>query len=392
MSYLEDIILGYIIGLISGILPSFHINNTASFLYYLKINYNMDVFNLLLFSSSSFIIGSLLSVMFYDVPSNEDSIYIPYILRYVSKKGVRDYFLISLISMTSALIFLIILIPILKNFIKEAYRFSLKYLDVFLSIIVFLFILKYRNIKYYFIMILSSLLGFLVMYKLNINQNFALLPLFVGFYGVPHLIFSITNIKEKRKLNKKQSSQISLRLNDLIKFSFLGVMVSFMAILLPTIPPILLLSFLPLNRKYAKGYIISISSLSISDSILSIVAQKIINNSRSGVGVILGNLKEIFFFDIYLLIFVTSLYILISYLILQRVFFNEKIIKFTEHMITRILILLFILILTYFTTSIIGIVVLCLSSLVGYLTLKMKLTPIVLLFSIIVPLWLSLII
>jgi len=391
IEYLRDILLGYIIGLISGLLPSFHINNTALFLYYLKISYKIDIYHVLLFSSSSFVIGALLSVMFYDVPSNEDNLYIPYILRYVKKKGVKSYFLLSLLSMALALIFLIIFISLFNNLIIKIYEISISYLNIVLTVVIILFVLKYRDVRYILIMLIASVLGFLVISKLNINQNYTLLPLFVGFYGIPYLLLSIKENQKEVSISKKYPQDF-LKVKDLIRYSLLGVIVSFIAIVLPAVPPILLLSFLPLNRKYAKGHIISMASLSISDSILSIVSQKIINNSRSGVGVILGNIKEISFLDIYALIFVTSFYLLISYLLLQKLFFNRKTIKFIEHKAIKILVLVFILVLTYFTTSFIGLVILFLSSIIGYLTLKMKLTPIVLLFSIIIPLWYSLII
>ncbi len=378
---LLNILLGIIIGAIVGIIPSFHINNLSALLLKAHIEIGYDLFYLLLASSSSFIIGSFLATVFYKVP-DENTLYVPHLMRYIKSRGINNFVIVGLYGFSFGLLINIIFLPISYYFIKNIYYIILPYLKYFLLGYLVFYIILHPKIKYLIFIVLSSLLGYITLNELNMNYNFALMPLFIGFYSLPYLVLSLKNSEAEVKLSKK--TKIPSK-KDLFKSSFIGYIIGLLGATIPALPPIAFLFFMPHNKRALTKYIALISSMSISDNILSLLSAKATGNSRSGVGVMLNNMKEISMEHILLLIILSAISVYVAYLIYQKIIDKKVITKITS-VKTYYFVLVIIFSEIVLLTGIVGMAVLILSSALSYYGMKMKLTPTIYMFSLITPL------
>lgn len=378
---LLNVLFGILLGVIIGIIPSFHINNLSALLLKVNIETGYDLFYLLLASSSSFIIGSFLATILYKVP-DENTLYVPHLMRFIKVRGIDNFIIIGLYGFSFGLLINTIFLPLSYYFIKNIYYIILPYLKyVLLGYFVF-YIILHPKIKYFVFIILSSLLGYITLNELNMNYNFALMPLFIGFYSLPYLIISLKNYRTHLKLSKKIKTPPK---KELLKSSFIGYIVGLLGATIPAIPPIAFLFFIPHNKKSLSKYIAVISSMSISDNILSLLSATATGNSRSGVGIMLNNMKETSIVHVLILIILSAISLYAIYLIYRKII-DKKIIEKITSVKIYYLVIFIIFFEVIVLTGIIGIAIMILSSALSYYGMKMKLTPTVYMFSLITPL------
>ncbi|PIU61120.1 hypothetical protein COS83_04815, partial [archaeon CG07_land_8_20_14_0_80_38_8] len=150
--------------------------------------------------------------------------------------------------------------------------------------------------------------------------------------------------------------------------SVTGIIGSIIMALVPSVSP----SQVGLiSKEYSKNSnelkIASMTSINISDNLLSLIALMTINKGRSGVVEKIGEIITLTETNYYLLLFTGFLTCVISAYLLIKIaqLFAEKIQIFNNNK-TRILIILFVSLITFYFDRFAGIIILILSTLLGY--------------------------
>jgi putative membrane protein len=216
--------LGIAIGTITGLIPGIHINLVAVFLLALSASLSpffppiaLAVFIIALSMTHIFI--DFIPTIFLGAPDVDTALSIlPGHEMLINGKGYEAIIL----SITGALIGVIILIPLIPFFIyilPIIYPYIERIIAIILIIIilVMIFLEKGKN-KKLFTLVIVVLSGFLGYAALNQNLNDSLLPLLTGLFGASSLTISIT---KKQTIPNQEISKLKAIFSSLKKYSII---------------------------------------------------------------------------------------------------------------------------------------------------------------------------
>jgi putative membrane protein len=267
-------LLGLILGTLSAFIPGMHSNTViaivASFGF---ADERMAVLTVGIFSSH--MVATFIPSIFFGIPADETGISVLPGQRLVKEGKGLETLKTVLASLCLSALVCIALFPITLWAFPIVYGALKPYIGWLLLAFSAIFILRSSNrVPTLCIFLLSGILG---MTTLKIQMYDVFLPLFSGFFALS----SILTYEKSAKIPKQKDLNITLAF---IPFVLVGIGLGFFADLLPGVGApsqiaALATVFMPMN---SLGYMATISSISMSESIFSFSTSASLEKSRMG--------------------------------------------------------------------------------------------------------------
>lgn len=369
-------ILGSLIGAITGLLPGFHINNVALMIFKLYLSHQQEWLWEVLFAAiivnAAF---SYLAAIYFNISDNDATFASTLSMKFAKRNLIKDYLLLAYLGISNSIVMLGLSLPLIVNYHATLYRNLLPFLPYLLMLIIIAMLWKAKKHEI-IVAITSAILGILA-FSSSANANYVLMPIFFGMFAIPAYIITGTS---KPVISKLQPSISGKEIKRYWLASFLGLLASYLSSLIPATSP--LIFFAPLARylKTPKEMVVSLTTMTFSDALLSIFTIPITNNSRSGAGVMLQNIYIPAISQLPSLSIIAALLLFIYYPLYRLLIANAHVFIKLKPIVYGFL-LIYILI----TTKLAGLLLLINASLIGIYAMKNNTSPSYILFVIIMP-------
>ena len=375
-------LLGSLIGVISGLIPGFHINNVALLLFnlYLSSHYCwiwMCIFGAIV-TNTAF---SYLAAIYFNVSDNDACFASTLSIKFAKYGLIKEYLLLAYLGLAKALVLIILFLPLLLKYHILLYRFLLPYFPFILLFIIT--VMLWKASKHEILIALSSSLLGIFAFHSSLNSNYVLLPVFFGMFGLPTYLLFNEEGKHKIVKNKK----VKIKKTEIKRYwiaALYGLGVAYLSSLIPSTSPLLFFAPFAKYLKTPKEMVVSLASMNFSDALLSIISLPLTGNSRSGAGIMIQNIYVPQISQLPSLLIISALLLALYYkpyrILINRAYYFSKLKN-----------ALYLLLICYviITTKIAGILILLNASLIGMYALKNKVSPSYLLFVIVMPTLLS---
>lgn len=367
--------LGISLGILSGLIPGLHSNTIISILS--SFGFTPEDLSLIILAVFPIhMIVSFIPSIFFGIPEQGTVVAVlPGQRMVLEGKGLTALKIVLFSSLFAALLSVALFYPSLIAF-PIIYSTIRPYIGPILLVFSVLFLLRTRNILLSaFIFLTAGLLG---LYSLNAGLTDGFLPLFSGMFAMG----AILNYK-KSKLPAQKDEPID---GSFLKFTVLGVIVGFAADLLPGIGSpsqvaTFLTIFLPMNTL---GYLAAISSISMSEAVFSFATSASIDKSRMGATAMLAEHLPIADNLVFVLVvFLLSIAIAAAIVYALR----KHIGKLARLDFSRFNLLLaaYLVAIVFILDGFIGLVILTLASVLGFITVRLGVERTTLMGAIVVP-------
>lgn len=289
--------IGMMLGVIAGLLPGLHPNNTVPIILGLSFLFGPLPAAIILLSSG--VVNSFISF----IPSillgaPEDSNVLGVLPGHKLLLQGRGYEAIKLCvtGCFGGILFSILILPLFALLIPSMYSFlrpNVQWLLIF--VVVYMLLSEHGKNKIYslIIFIVSGILGLIVLNNLSDSMLF---PLLTGLFGLPMLLLSIF---EKSKLPESFNfDEEKIERKNILSCIGIGSLAGIVAGLLPGIgstQSTILTQQVFQKKRDERSFLISIGAITSSDIVYSILALWLINNPRSGIAVGISKLLEVGF-------------------------------------------------------------------------------------------------
>jgi len=369
-------LFGIFIGILSGLIPGLHSNTVIVILSSFDIpNEAMGAIIVAVFSSH--LVTSFIPSIFFGIPSDSSVVSVLPGQRMV-KEGNG---IIALKTVLASILFATLVCIAIFSFSMDAFSVVYSAIKPYIGYIllafsaVFILISKNRFLT----LCIFLLAGILGQFSLNLKMYDVFLPLFSGFFAMS----AILTYEKGAKIPKQKDNGVGI---EIFGYALLGVALGFFADLLPGIGApsqiaMLATIAIPMN---SLGYLATISSISASEAIFSFSTSASIGKTRMGATELLG--KYVSIGDN--LLFLLVLFLLSIAISIAIIYFARKLIgKIAEIDFRKlnILIALYLVAIIFVLNGTNGLIVLALSSALGYTTVKLNVSRTTLMSAIIIP-------
>jgi len=357
-------LLGVLLGVFTGLIPGLHPNTVVfiSLPLYLSSNVSLPVYISLITSMAvSHSFHDFLPSIVLGVPEAESAMAsIPGADMASEGNGIQAFYATlkgGLFSVT----LLVLLLPFFFLFLEDFYGL-IESSMAFLLLFLLFFLLMYSKSKKdsFLIITLSGLLG-LAVFSAPVNQNYVFLPVFSGLFAVPAILKGLRNnfeLPDQRSGSFEFESSVS---------GYLGTLGGILAGILPGMGAATATTFMIPWIESEEDFLTSMGAINTSDAILSFVSLLLIEKARSGSAVALNQVARIdivsMTFSIGISLFSVSLSGVIAFNLGSRIFKLLKNIEFRKLLLASFFI---ILISTFMSTRLLGLLILATSSAIGY--------------------------
>lgn len=372
------IMIGVIAGIITGLTPGIHINLVAITLLSLSAVLS-KYFSLL--SLSCFIISMSVTHSFLDsIPSiflgAPDSATALGVLpghRYLLKGFGLMAVKLTLIGSFGALIFSILLYPVLLPIVPYLYSLIEPYIGIILILIVIFMIFRdKKKLWAILVFLLSGTLGILVFSWHSIKNP--LFPLLSGLFGISTLLISLKDkiIIPEQKIQNKTDLKPLITVKALLSGQFSG----FLTAILPGVgAATAAVISLQLTRKLGdNGFMILMGSINTVNFILSILTLQVLGKARNGSIIAVKELLTSINTE-YVFIFLATVLVsggIAAILTLKLGLLFSKYISKVNYKMLVMSIILMIILLTLVLTGFKGILILIISTFIGLIPAIVK--------------------
>lgn len=367
------ILLGFLAGTLTGLIPGLHVNLLSAILLAVSASLTFQPLALSAFIVVMAITHTVINFVpsiFLGAPEEDTFLSILPGHQFVLEGKGHEASLLTILGSILAIIIIIILTPTFIIFlpkIQQLFLSTIPYILIFISL--YLILREKSFIKSSTVFLLSGLLG-LLSFSLPVNQP--LLPLLSGLFGISALITSIQN---KPKIPK----QVLISLKDLkiskkdLRQSFLGSLISTpFSSFLPGIgsghAALIGSELIPQTKK---SFLILLGAINTIVMTLSFVTIYSISRTRSGAAVALSELLPdlnlttlLFFLELSLITIIIA-----SILAIQLSKTIARNITKVSYSTLSILIIIFLVSLTLYFSSFIGLLILLTASSLGAYTI-----------------------
>lgn len=286
---------GCAIGIITGLTPGLHLNTVCliGLSLYPLLGLSTTDFGVAMMAAAttqSFI--DFIPAIFIGVPDEETALSILPAHRLVMEgKAMEAVTLTAYGSLMGVVYGLLFLIPVM--YLVPVIHALLKDVIIYIVIIaVVVLIARERNKKAAVTaFLLSGCLGVLTLDLKVLSPSQSLLPLFTGLFGLSNILLSL---KEKAT-TVKQQAEVNVNLDCKMAYSGMvgsicGIVVGLLTAMSPSQVGILAYDLLGSDLK---SFLVSVSAINTSDTLYSLVSLQTINNPRSGVAAMLGQVMTV---------------------------------------------------------------------------------------------------
>jgi len=364
----REMLLGILLGTVTGITPALHVNTLASLLDDVN-TFSRFSFVLLVYTMglTHTFLDSIPSAMF-GVPDEGTALSILPAHRLVLKGRALEVVNISIMASFLSIIFalpLLLIYPLLAEMYNpNAGRIFVILLAVFL-------ILTERGIKKLyglFIFLLSGWLG-IVAGKFLLREPY--FHLFVGLFAFPTLIVSFRSNLKRLEFNNDEG--IKMKIPKFLFFSFLGSLLGMAASLLPTFTSSQAALIGGFFSKDERSFLTVVFSVNTSNFLFSLVNFYLTGRTRNGVMVLLRERQvHLTHTQLNLLLLTSlaaSLLIMLYGVRLTRII--GKLLHRADYRKLNIGIMLFIILASYCFDGFFGLIFLLTAGVIGYLTIRL---------------------
>ncbi len=371
--------IGALIGIILGLIPGMHINNILPIVLSLSIFFNpINLAVLIVSISISQIFISYIPSIFLGAPEENTALSIlPGHKLLLEGKGFEAIILVVFSGIFSMFLTLF-LIFLFSNYFAEFYEISRPYIHYVLIFLIVFMMIHEKNIRIaalsFFIFSLSGVLGTLVLNSTIISTKLVLFPILSGLFGLSTLIVSFS--QSSKIPNQEFDQNVKIFSNSFFKSVFLGSIAGIIVGFLPAIGVSQAAIFMQYIGKMseAKNFLMTLSSINVSNEIFSIISLFLIGNPRSGASVALEkilsymDLKDVF-------ILLGSLCFSASISAFLTIKISKVVIKFLiriNYKLLSFLIFAFLTIMIFILTGFPGLLVAFTSTSIGFLCNQLK--------------------
>lgn len=371
-------LIGIFIGLITGLIPGFHINNVALMLFFALPIFGLNPlvypleFSIILISAMiihQFI--EFIPLMLMGAPQEENALSLLPAQKMIINGEAILAAKLTLFGCITGIFFAFILLIFAFLFIPSIYQSIRPFIAIILISVVFILILMERKISKIFIAIfvflISGYFGFIILHLNFISASYVLFPAFAGLFGLSQLITNFTT-----KIGKIEQKNLKIKFKgNYYKAGFLGSFCGMLAGTLPGLGPSQLGILMALIfGADVHQFIISVAAINTSDSIFSLISIYTIGNARSGVAVMIDNIMNINFNEILLFLIIIAFVSLISVFIFLKI--SKVAVNFIGSVDFRkinIISFLLILLMIYFLIGIYGVIIAMIAMLIGLISI-----------------------
>lgn len=276
-------LVGVVFGTITGLIPGMHINTLAAILIGFFYKYEFPGLPLAYFVIGLSVANSFsgfIPSIFLGAPDESTVLSVAPGHRMLKRGKGYEALALTVLGGIGGFCALIILLPILAYAVPAIYEALRQYMQYILIIAAAFLIHKEKRILWaVFLFCLSSAFGIASM-NANINSSFLLLPVLSGLFGLSTL--AVSYFSDSRI--PKQRTKFRIRYKKYIPAMFLGLFSGIIAGLLPGIGTSQS-AIIAQETGKAKGkrkFMAVLGSISVTDTMLSVIAIYLIGNPRSG--------------------------------------------------------------------------------------------------------------
>ena len=383
--------LGFALGIISGLTPGLHLNNFASML--LAISPQLILLGLTPFQMASIILAASISQTFFDAipaiflgaPDSETALSVlPGQRLMLEGRGIEAVRL-SALGSAGSIAFALLLVYPLSWIVSSYYDYLVKYVGVLLLAISLMMIKSERgqwiegqgslvHWKYKLIagmlFLTSGVLGIfafehedLLYSPLDLEPQ-VLLPLLSGIFGASSLILSLTT---KVQIPRQTESKIKMPGPTLAKAVLSGGLGGSLVAWIPGVSPTVASIAARLGSPgTAEEFLVSIAGVNSANALFSLVALYVIDRPRSGAAAAIQQLLTLDQNIMAQMMIMAVIVVLASYLAtIAAAQLAARSISSLNYPRLCIIVLVFLLAMTYAFTGIFGLFVFFLSTIVG---------------------------
>lgn len=376
LKYLILSLIGCICGVITGLTPGLHVNTVCLIGLSLYTQLGLDVIEFSIVMVSMAITQNFLDfipAIFIGVPEESTALSILPTHRLLMQGKALEAVKLTAYGSLLGLVYAIALLIPAAYFIPLVYK-SIRGIMVYIVIVASaVLILREKEIKKIFwallIFCVSGYFGLLTLNLKIISATHVLFPVFSGLFGLSNILVSIKD----KPVRVPQHESVDVKIDrQLFSSSFLGCVGGILVGVLPAMSPsqvgVLIYDIVGTNTR---GFLVSVSAINTSDAIYSLVSLYTIDNPRSGVATMLG---QIITLDLNtLLLFVGVISFIAAFATLIHLAVGRLAIKFFDRVDYRkvnITVMLAVVGLVYYITGWFGLFLVFISTSIGLLPIK----------------------
>jgi putative membrane protein len=385
------IALGFVLGIIAGLVPGLHLNNFAAML--LALSPQLMAWGLSPFQMACIILAASISQTFFDAipavflgaPDSETALTVlPGSRLMLEGRGIEAVRLSALGSAGSMLVALFMIYP-LSWAASGYYDYFTKYVGILLLGIAFMMIksergpwiegqgslvpYKYRAIAA-LLFITSGLLGLFAFSREGLQSSplglepQVLLPLLSGIFGASSLLLSLCTETE---IPEQKHSEIKVPPGALARAVFSGSLGGSVVAWIPGVSPSV--AAITARLGAAPGpeeFLVSIAGVNTANALFSLVALYVIDKPRSGAAAAIQELMDLDQGALVQMIMIAIIVATASYLAcISAARLAGRAISRINYRLLCLVVLLFLLAMSYAFTGIFGLFIFFLSTMVG---------------------------
>lgn len=302
-------LFGIVLGVILGLLPGLHLNNTIPIMLlllpFLSSPYYLTV--LIVSTAIAQVFTSFIPSIFLGAPDGDsNSLSILPGHRLLLEGNGYEAIRLTVIGGIGALVISIVTVVFFGKYFALLYNLTRPYIAyAIIAVVIFMMLSEKKLKKILFsglILLLSGILGMLVLNSSIILPQNALFPTLTGLFAISTLLISIA---ETTKIPKQQNKPIKMPTLDIFKSIVLAVAAGILVGLLPAVGVSQAATFMQYlgGLGEARTFLITLSGINTANEVISLNSLYLISNPRSGASVAIERiLPEINFNDMLLFI------------------------------------------------------------------------------------------
>ena len=374
MEILIAIILGCLIGVLTGITPGLHINLVALILLSISpilLGYTniIAVASFIIAMSITHTFSDFISATYLGAPADDTALAVLPAHRLLLEGMGHEVVKLTVIGSLLCLIITIILSPILIIIVPVIFSYLKNYIGWLLLAVVILLILKEENNnKKFWAFVVAALSGILGLVVLNMpNLKDPLLPMLSGLFGVSILFLSLT--KKVTLPIQRTTEMIKVKTKNMLKALGSGVFSGSLVSIFPGLGPAqaAVVAGQIVGKIDVFNYLIMIGGINTVSMTLSLITLFTIEKARNGSIIVVQQLLQNININLLILFLAVALIAgaIATFLTLYVSKIFSTIMNKVNYSALSILIIAFISIMVFYFSGYVGLLILIIATAIG---------------------------
>ncbi|MBU7045597.1 MAG: tripartite tricarboxylate transporter permease [Theionarchaea archaeon] len=274
-------VLGFLLGIITGLTPGIHVNTLLPFMTVLPVSGLHGAVVVFCLAITHTFLDFIPSTIF-GIPDEDTALSIlPAHQLLLAGKGYEAIKLTVIGSLGAFIISLMLVLPLI-SIIPMVYRISYSYMGFILLLLVFFLIISEKSPKKILsasmVFLLSSTYGYILLSSPLLSED-VLFPIFCGLFGISTLSISMKNQREVpfQSLDSKIRLKHYEVLINILKGGIAGILVS----LLPGIGPAHATAVISVQTS-PRRFLVAVSGVNTANAVYALVVLYTVQKCRSG--------------------------------------------------------------------------------------------------------------